>query len=53
MKKMVNFRFMVTLTEHTFLYILGQYSNSEQEIQDQIIKLWKLYLNEAESYESS
>ena len=53
MKKMVNFRFMVTLTEHSFLYILGQYSNSEQEIQDQIIELWKLYLNEAESYESS
>ena len=53
MKKMVNFRFMVTLTEHSFLYILGQYSNSEQEIQDQIIKLWNLYLNEAESYESS
>lgn len=53
MKKMVNYRFMVTLTERSFLYILTQYSNSEQEIKDQIIELWKLYLNEAESYENS
>lgn len=52
MKRMVEYRFVITLTENSFLQLLTQYSNSEQDIKDEIIRLWKLYLSTAESYDS-
>ena len=52
MKKMVEYRFMITLTEHSFFHLLKQYSNSESTTQDEIISLWKLYLNTADAFDN-
>ena len=52
MKKMVEYRFMITLTEYSFFHLLKQYSNSEPTTQDEIISLWKLYLNTADAFDN-
>lgn len=52
MKKMVEYRFMITLTEHSFFHLLKQYSNSDPKTQDEIINAWKLYLNTAYTFDN-